>query len=171
MEPILNAIAYAHKSKVIHRDLKPSNILLQPEKEFYTPKVADFGLAKAARTHSISVNSNTKSGVHLGTPRYSSPEQIDDSKRASYPSDVYSLGLILYELTTGRPPFDGEGYQLMYSHCYEAPPPPSKFNKMIPNQLEELILQCLDKNPKHRHADAGELYKALQSTLTPNLSR
>ena len=157
---ICDALAYAHANGIIHRDIKPANVLLADDG---TVKVSDFGIAKAAFTG----RDLTTSGSLLGTVTYVSPEQakgLEPDER----SDVYSLGVILYELATGRPPFTGDspvGTAML--HLEEPPPPPRSIRAHIPRDLEAVILEALQKDPDSRPASAQDL-KAKLSKQAPS---
>ncbi len=157
---ICDAIHHAHRAGVIHRDLKPANILLD---ENGRPYVADFGLAKIEDAASTL----TESGVAIGTPYYMSPEQASgDVKRINERSDVYSLGVILYEMLCGRVPFEGKrAVDVMMKVMNEDPPPPSSVRKGIPAELEAIALKAMSKEPAERYADAGEMAADLQAFL------
>src|SRR5262249_34479186 len=138
VEPLARAMAAAHALNIIHRDLKPENVLLTKDGQ---PKVTDFGLAKRLEEDS----SQTKSGTLMGTPSYIPPEQARGEARAIGPlADLYSLGAILYELITGRPPFRGttlmETLELVRT---QEPVPPTRLQPKCPRDLETITLKCL----------------------------
>lgn len=153
-----DALSYAHGSGVVHRDIKPSNILLAPSN---VVKLSDFGIAMARFRPSITIT-----GTKLGTPLYMAPEQARGD-RVDFRSDLYSLGVVLYEMLTGRPPFDGGGdvLKVVHQHIYDVPPPPSQFNPQIPEPMEQLVLQLLEKDPDRRLQSAEAVKRALQSCL------
>ena len=149
---ISRAIAYAHRRGVLHRDLKPANILLNEEGE---PQVADFGLAKLAQQNTIV----TLNGAVLGTPAYMSPEQASsDQNKVGPTSDIYSLGAILYELITGKSPFQADTPLEMLKRVTEDKPlSPSSLSKKIPVDLSTITLKCLEKEPHKRYPSADAL--------------
>jgi WD40 repeat protein len=152
LKTITEAVEHAHQRGVLHRDLKPSNILLDI---FDQPRVTDFGLAKLANGDA----ELTATGEVLGSPSYMPPEQAAGKFSDSTPqSDVYSLGAILYELLTGRPPFQGETLQSILSQVQnDEPVPPQRLNPNVPEDLQTICLKCLQKEPARRYATAREL--------------
>jgi|GEM_PF-442576 len=161
------AVAAAHEAGVIHRDLKPGNIfVVQRPNAPYLVKVLDFGIAKIADdgADGDAPDTLTGTGVMIGTPRYMSPEQCAGAEALTPASDVYSLGVMLYELLAGRTPFEGATpLALALRHSSEVPPPPSRFAPAIPPALEALVLRALAKNPRERFADAAEFRRELYS--------
>jgi serine/threonine protein kinase len=158
---LARAIAYAHRQGILHRDLKPSNVLIDVEDE---PHITDFGLAKRLGP---ATSGQTRSGAILGTPSYMSPEQAQGKTNELGPSsDVYSLGAILYELITGRPPFRAETpLDTVMQVIDHQPVPPRLLNPMIDHDLETICLKCLEKDPQGRYASAEELGEDLQRYL------
>jgi eukaryotic-like serine/threonine-protein kinase len=150
------AMEYAHQEGVIHRDLKPANILLEKDG---TPKIADFGLAKLLNHESCEITTVhlTESGAILGTPCYMSPEQAAGSSEIGRLTDVYSLGTILYQSLTGRPPFSGTKVEILRLVRSTAPPTPSSVRPGIPYWLESVCLKCLEKSPARRYPSAQAL--------------
>jgi serine/threonine-protein kinase len=144
------ALGYAHKHGVIHRDVKPGNVLITDEGQV---KVTDFGIARAINTE----ESLTQTGAVMGTATYFSPEQAEgigvDAR-----SDIYSLGVVLFEMVTGRPPFLGDTPVAVASkHVRDHPPAPRELNPSIPPTFEAIILKAMAKDPNHRYATAEEL--------------
>ena len=158
------AVEAAHEGGVIHRDLKPANIFIvlrrgAPE----TVKVLDFGIAKLAAESMEEAETNqlTQTGVMIGTPRYMSPEQCDGAK-LSPASDVYSLGIILYEMLTGATPFAGTSpLAVALQHSTKPPRRPRELVPAIPEEIERVVLHALEKDPADRPADAGEFRREL----------
>jgi eukaryotic-like serine/threonine-protein kinase len=149
---LADAVDAAHRAGIVHRDLKPSNILLTSDG---TPKITDFGLARRLEGDPAL----TRSGARVGTPSYMSPEQARGVLGAFCPCvDIYSLGAILYETLTGRPPFQAETAAEMERQLLaEEPMPPSRLNAKVPRDLNTICLKCLAKNPLHRYGTAREL--------------
>lgn len=156
LKTIAEAVQHAHQRGVLHRDLKPSNILLDV---FDQPRVTDFGLAKLVNQDA----DLTVTGQVLGSPNYMPPEQASGKPSASAPtSDVYSLGAILYELLTGRPPFQGETLSSILAQVQSADPvPPRRLNPGTPPDLQTICLKCLQKEPARRYATAQALAEDL----------
>jgi formylglycine-generating enzyme required for sulfatase activity len=156
---VAEAMGFAHRQGVLHRDLKPANILLNAQGQ---PVVTDFGLAK--RVGPVGVDPTlTATGMTLGTPAYMSPEQaMGQGKRIRAPADVYALGVILFELVTGRRPFVGAtGMEVVLAILTTPPEPPSRLRPEIDAPLERIICQCLAKDPEDRFADGQALAEAL----------
>lgn len=161
------AVAAAHEAGIIHRDLKPANIFIVHNSEVpAVVKVLDFGIAKLA-TESLEedeAHTLTQVGAMIGTPRYMSPEQCDGAE-LSPAADVYSLGVILYEMLTGMVPFSGSTpLAIAMKHTAEAPRPPREFVISIPAELEAVVLHALEKAPENRPADAAEFRRELLAT-------
>ena len=144
LAPLCSAVQYAHNQGVIHRDLKPENILIT---RGGTLKVTDFGLARAGQADRI-----TATGATLGTPAYMPPEQIQGGQELSQAMDQYAIGIIAYELLTGRLPFeDADPLQQIFKTMMEDPPPPGRFRE-LPEALDAIVLKMLSKDPLERYA-------------------
>jgi eukaryotic-like serine/threonine-protein kinase len=159
-------LAFAHDRGMVHRDIKPDNLLLQPASNFtpaqpsYVVKIGDFGLARLAGD-----GVKTSAGLLLGTPAYMSPEQVR-GEALDRRSDIYSLGIVLYELTVGRRPFEANTIsQAVYQHVFVPPPPPRTLVPELPPLVEEIILHCLAKQPQDRYGTAMELIADLHRAL------
>jgi serine/threonine protein kinase len=163
MEALCRAMHYAHQNNIIHRDLKPANVLMTPDG---TPKITDFGLAK--RLEASEDSSQTRTGTLMGTPSYMPPEQAEGRTHDIGPlSDQYTLGAILYELLTGRPPFLGATLlETIQQVRNQEPVPPTHLQATTPRDLEVICLRALQKEPGKRYADAGEMADDLHRFLS-----
>lgn len=155
-----DALAVAHEAGIIHRDVKPHNIMLGADGGVF---VVDFGLARPV---GLELEAITDSGLTVGTPHYMSPEQFD-GRRLDARSDLYSLGAVLFELLTGRPPFVAESLvEIGIKHRTELPPLPRALRRDIPAWLESLVLRCLEKDPADRFLSVRELAAELRRPRT-----
>ncbi len=186
LKQVCDAVQYAHDHDVVHRDLKPANILLQargdrletgadgndyppsqhalhPSVSSLQPKITDFGLAKRLNADS----ELTGTGQILGTPSYMPPEQAANGSNTVGPaSDVYSLGAVLYQMLTGRPPFQAETPLETLTQLLDSDPlPPRLLNRSVPRELEAICMKCLEKEPPHRYPAARDLAADLQRYL------
>lgn len=153
-EQIAEGLSFAHKKNIIHRDIKPANVMVLPDG---TVKILDFGLARNLGDHTIS-----KSGHAMGTLSYSSPEQAR-GEGVDHCTDIWSLGVILYEMTTGLLPFTHEfDAAVIYSILDKSPLPPTEIQEHLPEELERIIYRCLKKNKQDRYASAKKLQQDLK---------
>mgnify|MGYP005833926521 CR=1 FL=1 len=163
---VAEGLAEAHRLGVVHRDLKPQNIMIDREGG---ARIMDFGIARSVKGKGL-----TGANVLIGTPEYMSPEQVD-GQEAGPRSDIYSLGIVLFEMLTGRLPFEGESLlSVAVKQKSESPPDPRALNPRVPEELARLVLRCLEKVPEKRPAGAAELSdglakleSALPTTTTP----
>jgi serine/threonine protein kinase len=163
---LVEALAYAHQQGVMHRDVKPANIMLDDHDSLY---LMDFGLAGWTEQSSSRL---TKAGALMGTPAYMAPEQATgDISRIGPAADLYSAGVVLYELLTGRVPFEGSVAAVVYNAIHTPPPPPSSARAGLDADLEALCLKALAKNPDERFSSGEEMAKALQGWLHTRESR
>jgi serine/threonine-protein kinase len=154
VERVADALSYAHTMGVVHRDIKPANIMYEPESD--TVKVTDFGIAR------ITDSSKTKTGMVLGTPSYMSPEQLA-GRKIDGRSDLFSLGVTLYQMLSGRLPFEGESMtQLMFAIANTPHPPIREFNPALPEWVDALIDRALTKDFESRFQTGAELAEAIR---------
>jgi eukaryotic-like serine/threonine-protein kinase len=160
MHGILQALDYAHRHQIVHRDMKPENVLISDEGQV---KVADFGIARLLDDTGVG-GTATKTGTTVGTPQYMSPEQVSSSK-VDGRSDLYSTGIVFYELVVGQPPFtatDADGpFTLMAKHVQAPPKPPSVFRPGLNPELEAVILKSISKRPEDRYQSGAEFDEAM----------
>ncbi len=163
LAPIARALGYAHQHGIVHRDIKPSNILLA---DGNWPMLADFGLAQMAQAS----GKLTESGVGMGTPMYMSPEQGQGDK-VDYRTDIYSLGIVLYEMVTGDVPFRADTpMAIVIKHINAPMPMPRQVNPNVPEYLEAVVLKATAKNPDDRYQTAEEMAVAMENALSRLLS-
>lgn len=157
---VLDALDFMHSKGVIHRDLKPGNIIITPEGRV---KVTDFGIAKATTEQG-----HTRAGTRLGTLWYMSPEQVK-GKPVDARSDLYAMGITLYQMVTGKLPFFGNSdFEIMKAHTETPPPDPKKIKKDLPKSISSVILKLLEKNPDNRFQSAKKALKALYIPSQPD---
>jgi serine/threonine protein kinase/Tfp pilus assembly protein PilF len=158
---ICEGLEEAHRWSVIHRDLKPQNIMVDPRG---TVRIMDFGIAR-----SVQPTGQTDQGIAVGTPEYMSPEQAEGQK-IDQRTDIYALGIVLYEMVTGKVPFEGETtLSILRKHEIEQPQPPRELNPLVPERLNRLILKCLEKSRERRYQNAGEILQELGTIQTTSL--
>jgi predicted Ser/Thr protein kinase len=161
-EDVATALQAAHERGLVHRDVKPGNVMIDPEGR---TKVMDFGIARAAADDTL-----TQTGAVLGTAAYLSPEQARGDP-VDARSDIYSLGAVLYEMLTGRPPFTGDSpVAIAYAHVNDPPDPPSAHRPGVPPELEAVTMRALAKDPNDRYGSAGEFRDALAAARGAGVS-
>ncbi len=160
VQQLAEGLAYIHAQGAVHRDLKPSNIMVLETKEGIETTILDLGLAKFRHLHSVSI---TQTGAAIGTAEYMSPEQ-GKGLWVDHRSDLYSLGIILYEMLTGTPPFSGQNpISVIMKHIRESPPPIGEADVEVPEQTQQIVLKLLAKEPVDRYQSAEEVVRALPS--------
>jgi len=155
-EQVAAALDYAHRRGVIHRDVKASNILLGPDDQAV---LTDFGIARVGQESGI-----TAPGFALGTPEYLAPEQAEAGKPVDYRADLYALGVVLFEMLTGRVPFTADRPEaVLHAHIFTPPPSPSRLNPAIPEAVSQVLLKALAKDPGERYQSGAALVAALRT--------
>jgi serine/threonine-protein kinase len=156
VDGILRALDYSHRGGIVHRDIKPANVMLTTNNEV---KVMDFGIARALADSAATM---TATAQVIGTAQYLSPEQAR-GERVDARSDIYSTGCVLYELLTGRPPFQGDSpVAIAYQHVREEAPPPSQLDPSIPQYANAIVMKALAKDPNYRYQSASEMRADIQ---------
>jgi len=152
----LSALSYAHKQDVVHREITPQNLILNEDGRV---KLTGFGLAKQAADAQL-----TQPGLVMGSAYYMSPEQVKGDAQIDGRSDLYSLGIVLYEMVAGTRPFDSKSqFEVIQAHVMRTPPPPSDLRAELPESFEAVILKALEKDPDARFADADAMVEALDA--------
>ena len=160
MQKIGDALTYAHQKGILHRDVKPSNIIIDANGE---PYLMDFGLARIAQAGESTMSTD----MMLGTPQYISPEQAQGKTDLTSATDIYSFGIVLYELIVGRVPFVGEStYAIVHDHIYSPLPLPSDINPDISPEIEAILLKALSKNPDERYETPNALIEDYAHALS-----
>jgi serine/threonine protein kinase len=161
---VADALSASHKCGIVHRDLKPDNIiLLQRGRERDFVKLLDFGIAKL--TGSAVGSHQTRTGIVMGTPAYMSPEQCEGRPNLDLRTDIYALGIVIYEMLTGRVPFVGEGYgEILVQHLTQRPAPVSQFRMLSPH-VEVVVMKALEKRPELRYPTMEEFMRAMSDPV------
>jgi serine/threonine-protein kinase len=170
---ICAAMDWAHVNfGIVHRDLKPSNVMID---KHGVAKITDFGLAKAIREslgavledkENIVYPGGTAAGIAMGTKEYMSPEQFVDSAKVDIRSDIYSFGIMLYEMITGVRPFLARSFEEALSeHRQRVPRSPTRLNTEVPQALEQIVLKCMEKDPRNRYHDFGRIHRDLMDLV------
>jgi serine/threonine-protein kinase len=163
LHDLVDALAHAHRKGVVHRDIKPENVMLSEGHALVT----DFGIAKAV-SEATGRPGMTTGGVALGTPAYMAPEQAAAEPAIDQRADLYAVGVVAYELLTGRPPFTGTtSQQVLAAHVTEAPVPIAQRRPSVPRGMAQLVMKCLEKKPADRWQRAEELLGPLEAAMTP----
>jgi serine/threonine-protein kinase len=161
---IAEGIAYCHDNGVVHRDLKPENILVRPDGR---PVIIDFGLALTSKSHRVTY---ANLSATAGTPEYMSPEQVE-GQRGDARTDIYALGIILFEMLAGRPPYEGDNnLAIMAQHLKGDPPRLDREVSGLSPELAAIVARCLQRDPKDRYPDVRALLEALEHPETADLS-
>lgn len=159
MTTVAAGLTHAHEQGILHRDIKPSNIMLD---KAGTPYLADFGLARIAQAGESTMSQD----MMLGTPQYISPEQAKGIYNLGPGTDIYSLGVVLYEIVVGRVPFSADTpYAIVHDHIYKPLPMPAKINPEVPSQVERVLLKALDKEPEGRYTSAVAMLDAFSEAV------
>src|SRR4029077_2619499 len=161
---VADALSASHAKGIVHRDLKPDNIiLLQRGRERDFVKLLDFGIAKL--TGNALGSHRTRAGIVMGTPSYMSPEQCEGRDSVDLRTDVYALGIVIYEMLTGRVPFLREGYgEILVQHLTQRPTPPSQF-RMLPPHVEVVVMKALEKRADMRYPTMDEFMRAMSDPV------
>lgn len=157
LQPLCEALDYAHEKGSIHRDVKPHNVLIDNEGRVL---LTDFGIA--VRSSDPKEESFTRTGHFVGTPEYMAPEQIEEGK-TNNKVDIYALGIVAYEMLTGRPPFKGNTLQLLHSHAHTPLPLPTTINTSLPKEVDDVLMQVLAKKPEQRYPNATAFVEKLRT--------
>jgi len=157
---LCRGLLYAHRHGIIHRDIKPSNIIISPDNRVY---ITDFGISLIQNSSRL-----TTTGMAMGTPEYMSPEQCQGNE-ITFQTDIYGVGIVLYEMLTGKPPFTGsKPLAIAYKHVHEAAVPPSQEAPDCPKELDDIVLKCLAKSPEQRYQSIEEVLEELDTVGQDN---
>jgi eukaryotic-like serine/threonine-protein kinase len=162
LRDVCDALSHAHTQGIIHRDIKPDNVLLSGR----AAMVTDFGVARAI-TEAAAGAATTTGGVAIGTPAYMAPEQAAADPSVDHRADIYAVGVMAYELLSGRPPFIGDTPQIVLAHITETPMSVSDLRPDVPASLAAVVMKCLEKRPINRWQQASELREAFDAAMRP----
>ena len=162
LRDVCDALAHAHRQGIVHRDIKPDNVLIAGRHAMVT----DFGIAKAMTDSTQDAATLTTLGTILGTPAYMAPEQILADPQVDHRIDIYAVGVLAFELLTGRPPFGGEAHDVLSAHLTQAPVPVATLRPDVPAAFADCIMKCLEKRPADRWQSADELLLCLERVDT-----
>jgi eukaryotic-like serine/threonine-protein kinase len=166
LHDVIDGLAYAHEHNVVHRDIKPDNVMIANRHAMIT----DFGIAKAI-SDIAGTSTVTTAGVSIGTPAYMAPEQCTADAHIDHRADLYSFGVLAYEILAGRPPFDGTSAQaVLAAHLTETPVPLDQRRPDTPAALAKVVMRCLEKRPADRWSSAAEVLGQLESLTTPSVA-
>ena len=163
LRDIVDGLAHAHRHQVVHRDIKPDNVMIAERHAV----VMDFGVAKAMSDATSTTTGLTSSGVSVGTPAYMAPEQAAADPRIDHRADIYSVGVLAYEMLAGRPPFVGSPQSVLSAQIAAAPPLLVELKPDVPPAIAQFVMKCLEKDPAKRFQTADELLLAIESLVTP----
>ncbi len=159
IEDVGSALTYAHELGIVHRDVKPSNVLISKEGKVY---LTDFGLARMAQVSTTTLTSDQM----IGTPQYISPEQATSSPNLDYRTDIYSFGVLIYEMVVGQVPFNADTpFAIIHDHIYTPLPLPSILNPSCPESIERVLLKALAKDPTDRYKDVNTMVRAFRGAI------
>lgn len=162
LRDVVEGVAHAHRRGVLHRDIKPDNVMIAERHAL----LMDFGVAKAM-SDATSASDLTSIGISLGTPAYMAPEQAAADPNIDHRSDIYSLGVLAYEMLAGKPPFTGAPQQVLMAHIASVPEPLLTVRPEVPPAVALIVARCLEKDPANRFQSAEELLQAIESLVTP----
>jgi serine/threonine protein kinase len=159
IEDVGSALTYAHELGIVHRDVKPSNVLISKEGKIY---LTDFGLARMAQVSTTTLTSDQM----IGTPQYISPEQATSSPNLDYRTDIYSFGVLIYEMVVGQVPYNADTpFAIIHDHIYTPLPLPSILNPNCPESIEKVLIKALAKDPAERYKDVNTMVRAFRGAI------
>ena len=162
LRDVVDGLAHAHRHHVVHRDIKPDNVMIAERHAM----VMDFGVAKAM-SDATGTTGLTSIGISLGTPAYMAPEQAAADPNVDHRADIYSVGVLAYEMLSGTPPFTGTPQTILSAQIAVAPRPLSDVKPDLPPAIAQIVMRCLEKDPNKRYQTADELLTAIESLVTP----